>query len=112
MISLPSTWHIGRKLPPAGAVDPRPDWQQADVRWIRGALERARALPSGGWYVLDASRSFGRKPRCMQVEGRNLVIWRDADGSLLAAPNACPHLGAALDQGIKLACCRKPGGQG
>jgi isorenieratene synthase len=34
----------------------------------------------------------------MQVAGRRLVVWRDAAGALLAAPNACPHLGAALDE--------------
>lgn len=89
---------LGRKLGPAPAIDRRPDWQQADPTWIRNALARVSVLPSGGWYVIDASRSFGARPRCVQVAGQTLVVWRGEHG-LLAAPNACPHMGASLADG-------------
>jgi hypothetical protein len=89
---------IGRGLPPAPPPDPRPDWEQADLAWIRGALEHAQALPSGGWYVVDASRAIVERPRCVSVLGRALVVWRSGR-ELLAAPNDCPHMGASLAQG-------------
>ncbi len=91
-------WRFGRKLPAAGGVDRRPAFEQADPRWIRGALQRAQALPSGGWYALDASRAITSRPRCLQVAGRALVAWR-AGERLLVAPNACPHMGASLAAG-------------
>ena len=75
-----------------------PDWQQSDPKWIRGALRRARALPSGGWHVIDAVRAIEEEPRRYRVADRELVVWRGA-GGLLVAPNACPHLGASLADG-------------
>jgi hypothetical protein len=74
-----------------------PSWSEAKPGIIRAALARARARPSGGWYVLAGSRevragrAFGRV-----VGGREVVAWRDDDGALHAGPGACPHLGAAL----------------
>jgi hypothetical protein len=95
---VPRAFLIGRALPPAPPRDDRPDWQQADLAWIRGALAHAEALPSGGWYAIDASRAIGTRPRCVSVLGRKLVVWRDR-GELFAAPNDCPHMGASLAQG-------------
>jgi len=82
----------------------RPAWAQQQPTWadakpgqIRAALNRALDRPSGGWFVLAASRevrpgrAFGRV-----VAGRELVAWRDDDGALHVGPGACPHLGAAL----------------
>jgi hypothetical protein len=89
---------IGRALPAAPPPDDRPDWQQADVAWIRGALAHAEALPSGGWYVVDASRAIGTRRRCVSVLGRTLVVWRDGH-ELFAAPDECPHMGASLAGG-------------
>ena len=86
---------IGRRLPPAGPRDPRPDWQQASASWIARALQHAQQLPSGGWYALDASSAIGATPRCYQVHGQAFVVWRDGNG-IVAAPEACPHLGASL----------------
>ena len=94
-----------RRQPPAGAR-PAPDWQQSDPRWIRGALRHALLLPSGGWHVIDAVRAIGGRPLRYWVEGRELVVWRGAEG-LLVAPNACPHLGASLADGA--AAGRLPG---
>ncbi len=75
----------------------QPSWADAKPGLIRAALDRAQARPSGGWFVMAASRevrpgrAFGRT-----VAGRELVAWRDADGTLTVGPGACPHLGAAL----------------
>lgn len=75
-----------------------PDWVQANPHRIERELRSALALPSGGWYVLDASRSIRERPGVYWVEGRELVAWRDG-GELRVAPNACPHMGAALHEG-------------
>jgi hypothetical protein len=89
---------LGRSLPDAHARDPRPDWQQADPAWIRNALQRAQAKPGGGWYVVGASRAIDQRPRCVELCGLSLVVWRDGD-QRFAAPNECPHMGAPLEQG-------------
>jgi isorenieratene synthase len=75
-----------------------PDWVQANPHRIEDELVQALALPSGGWYVLDGSRSIGTAPRVFWVAGRELVAWRGA-GELRVAPNACPHMGASLAEG-------------
>ena len=89
---------LGRHLPFAPAVDERPDWQQSNAAWIDGALRASQKRPCGGWYVLDASRTIGDRPRRFEVGGRALVAFRDAD-RLIVAPDACPHLGASLSEG-------------
>lgn len=89
---------FGRILPDAGLRDERPTWQQASEEWIRRALEHSQRLPSGGWYVLDASRTIRPAPKRIRVKDRALVVWRDGEG-VCAAPDACPHLGASLAEG-------------
>jgi isorenieratene synthase len=89
---------IGRRLPATRMLDERPDWQQADAAWIRRALACSQQLPGGGWYVLDAARSFADRPRRVWLLGRALVVWR-AGMQLMAASDVCPHLGAALSEG-------------
>ena len=86
-----------RRLRPPAWADQQPTWADAKPGLIRAALYRAARRPSGGWFVLAASRevrpgrAFGRV-----VAGRELVAWRDGAGVLHAGPGACPHLGAAL----------------
>jgi hypothetical protein len=78
-------------------ADQEPTWRDAKPGLIRAALQRALERPTGGWFVLAASRevrpgrAFGRV-----VAGRELVAWRDGTGALHVGPGACPHLGAAL----------------
>lgn len=79
--------------PPAAAA---PDWVQANPARIERSLARALALPSGGWYAVDASSSIGRTPAGYTIDGHELVLWRAQDGALRAAPGACPHMGASL----------------
>lgn len=95
---LKTPLHFGRSLPPKPVWDARPDWQQADLAWIRHALAHSQVLPGGGWFAIDAVRRFGAAPRRMRVAGRDLVVWR-AQGVLHAAPDACPHMGASLSEG-------------
>ncbi|MEV6162108.1 DUF5914 domain-containing protein [Streptomyces sp. NPDC052052] len=78
-----------------------PTWREARPSLIAGALERSAARPSGNWYVVGASRSFGAagRPHGRTVAGEEVVLWRAGDGSLRAGPGACPHLGAPLRHG-------------
>jgi isorenieratene synthase len=85
-------------LAPRPAVSAAADWQQSNPCWIAAALERTLARPGGGWFVVDASRSIGAGPRRYTVAARDLVLWRDDEG-LVAAPDACPHMGASLAEG-------------
>ena len=79
-------------LPAAAA----PDWVQANPARIERSLARALALPSGGWYAVDASERVARTPVGYTVDGQELVLWRAQDGALRAGPGACPHMGASL----------------
>ena len=72
-----------------------PDWAQANPRRIERAWEHASQLPTGGWYVIDATRAISEKPKVYTIAGQRLVVWRDHDGAH-AAPEACPHMGASL----------------
>lgn len=74
-----------------------PTWRQARPSVIETALKRSQTRPSGNWYVVGASSDVPAKtPIGRTVAGRELVVWRDADGNLAAGPGACPHLGAPL----------------
>jgi hypothetical protein len=88
---------------PGEAISEAPDWVQANPGRIERALQRALALPSGGWFAVDASAQIGRRPRAYTIDGHELVLWRARDGSLRAGPEACPHMGASL------ACARVRG---
>ncbi|MFO0747400.1 MAG: DUF5914 domain-containing protein [Myxococcota bacterium] len=98
---------IGRR--PAGVVPadaPRgPDWAQADAEFIDAALAHALRKPSGGWFVIDGVERLARAapgkpggPLKVDIAGRELVVWKDAEG-WRAAPDSCPHLGASLADG-------------
>jgi hypothetical protein len=83
----------------AANLGPAPDWAQANPAAIDRALQRALALPSGGWYVLGASRDIRAAPVRFTVDGRDLVAWRDSDGAPLVGSDVCPHMGASLADG-------------
>ena len=99
---------------------PRPDWIRANPVTIENALRRSQSKPSGGWFVLGASRDFGRSfgvhaiarmpfahgesgllgPWRETIADQELVVWRATrNGPLHAAPAACPHMGAHLAGG-------------
>jgi hypothetical protein len=89
---------FGHRLPDMPVLDVRPDHEQADPAWIRKALAASQARTAGGWYVLDAGRRCSEAPRRFWIAGRPLVVFR-AGSQLVAARDACPHLGAALSAG-------------
>ncbi|WP_199442748.1 DUF5914 domain-containing protein [Umezawaea beigongshangensis] len=75
----------------------KPTWPEAKPALIAAALKRAQARPSGNWYVVAASREVvAAAPFGRTIAGREVVLWRGADGELLAGPGSCPHLGAPL----------------
>ncbi|MEU8651604.1 DUF5914 domain-containing protein [Streptomyces sp. NPDC048737] len=75
----------------------RPTWREARPAVIARALKRAQARPSGNWYVVGATLDVrDDRPLARTVAGREVVVWRDAGGRLVAGPGVCPHLGAPL----------------
>jgi hypothetical protein len=92
-------WTFGRApRSPERVTSAAPDWVQCKPGWIARSVARALALPSGGWYVVDAARAIGDGPRCYRIRGRAWVVWRAGD-EFRVAPNACPHMGASLADG-------------
>lgn len=80
--------------------DQEPTWRQASPAVIEAALKRAQARPSGNWYVAGASGDVPEgRPVGRNIAGREVVLWRGRDGTLVAGPGACPHLGAPLCDG-------------
>lgn len=74
-----------------------PSWRDARPGRIRSALALALAAEAGGWMVVGASTDLGRERSVVRVvDGVEITLWRDVDGSLLAGPGSCPHLGALL----------------
>ncbi|WP_420710830.1 DUF5914 domain-containing protein [Streptomyces sp. MUSC 125] len=75
----------------------RPTWREASPALIADALARAQARPTGNWYVVGASRALRPdRPMARSVAGREVVLWRNGEGRLVAGPGSCPHLGAPL----------------
>ncbi|MFD7435421.1 DUF5914 domain-containing protein [Streptomyces sp. NPDC059861] len=82
---------------PVAWTHQRPTWREARPAVIAGALKRAQARPSGNWYVVGATADLPRdRPLARTVAGREVVVWRDRVGRLVAGPGSCPHLGAPL----------------
>jgi isorenieratene synthase len=96
---------LGERLPPRHpAKDTRPDWAQANPRWIERAVAANTSRPETGWYVLGASRALAAAPRPYRVAGQDLVAFRSGEG-IVVGPDACPHMGASLS------CGRLEGGE-
>ncbi len=87
-----------RYLPQTDPAHLRGTWREARPARIDRALAAAQRRPTHGWLVAGASAEV-RPGRSLvrTVAGREVVLWRDTDGALLAGPGACPHLGARLD---------------
>lgn len=84
-------------LPQPGADRMRSTWRDARPGRIATALERAQRRDPGGWCVVGASTDLGsQRSLTREIAGREIVLWRDEDGSLVAGPGACPHMGALL----------------
>ena len=87
-----------RYLPQATPDHLRSTWREARPARIEATLRAAMRRPTHGWLVAAASADVPVGRTLLRtVAGREVVLWRDADGSALAGPGACPHLGARLD---------------
>lgn len=72
-------------------------WREARPARIDATLAAALRRPTSGWLVAAASADVpAGRTLVRSIAGREVVLWRDADGALLAGPGACPHLGALL----------------
>ena len=88
-----------RYLPQATPDRMRGTWRDARPGRIEESLADALARPTHGWVVVGASSEVPNGRSVVRtIGGREIVLWRDTDGSLLAGPGACPHLGARLDR--------------
>jgi hypothetical protein len=86
---------------PVSWAEQRPTWQDASPRVIGNALKRALARPSGNWFVVGDARAIkDGRPYGRTVGGTEVVLWRDAAGTLRGGPGACPHLGAPLKDSV------------
>lgn len=61
------------------------------------------------WYVVADSTDVADRPHAVQLLGEPIVLYRTADGAIVAAPDRCPHREAPLSQGRIdggcLVCC-------
>lgn len=84
-------------------------WRESAPGRIDESLQLALARDAGGWYVAGASSDVPQGISIARtINGVELTLWRRADGSLVAGPGACPHLGALLEgcavEGDRLLC--------
>ena len=87
-----------RYLPQTAPDRLRGTWREAKVPRIEASLAAALRRPTHGWLVAAASADVPHDRTLLRtVAGREVVLWRGEDGSALAGPGACPHLGARLD---------------
>lgn len=95
---------VRSRIPLSRLPQPTPDrltptWRQARPKRISASLAVSQAQNSGGWFVAGASGDVPAATSITRtIAGREIVFWRDTDGSLVAGPGACPHLGALLDK--------------
>ena len=87
-----------RYLPQTTPDHLRGTWRDAKPVKIDESLAAAMRRPTHGWLVAAASSDVPADRTLMRtIAGREVVLWRDTDGSVLAGPGACPHLGARLE---------------
>ncbi|MET0692696.1 MAG: DUF5914 domain-containing protein, partial [Propionibacteriaceae bacterium] len=87
------------RLPQPSTDRMAPTWRLAKPGRISTSLELAQGQNSGGWFVAGISTDVGRTESVTRtIAGREIVMWRNTAGELVAGPGACPHLGALLDK--------------
>ena len=57
------------------------------------------------WYAVCPVKAVGKKPLALVRFGKKLVLWRDAQGEIRCALDACAHRGAALSRGRVMDGC-------
>ncbi|MFY0572004.1 Rieske 2Fe-2S domain-containing protein [Archangium lansingense] len=81
--------------------------------WLMGTDENRQTQRLGApedfvrdtWYPVLESKRLGRRPVGVTRLGRQLVLWRDAQGRPVAQGAACPHRGADLSKGRVVSGC-------
>ena len=64
---------------------------------------------AASWYVAMLSKELGKKPKAIQLFGRDLVAWRDGNGAPVIMERYCSHMGASLAIGeVKDGCIQCP----
>lgn len=87
-----------RRVPQPPEEQIRSTWRQAAVPRIEKMLRLAQAHDAGGWHVAAPSAHLPQgRSTVRTVAGREVVLWRSEDGSAMAGPGACPHMGALLE---------------
>lgn len=87
-----------RNVPTVPHEHLRSTWKQARPGRIRASFDVAQSQDPGGWYVVGTTQDVrGDRSVTRTIAGREVVLWRDESGALLAGPGTCPHLGALLD---------------
>lgn len=61
-------------------------------------LQEYEAL-RGQWHVVAESADLAAGPLAVKLLGEHYVLWRSADGNVVAAPDRCPHREAPLSKG-------------
>ena len=56
-------------------------------------------LQGSPWLIAHKSMLETNKPRKISLYGKDYVMWKDAQGTVNALENACPHMGAMLSAG-------------
>ena len=51
------------------------------------------------WYLVARDTEVGTKPFALTRLNRDIVLWRDQNGTVQALENFCPHRGAQLSLG-------------
>lgn len=57
------------------------------------------------WYVVAEDADITGEPIARTLLGQDLVLWRSADGEVVAAPDRCPHREAPLSAGTIVDGC-------
>jgi len=67
-------------------------------------------IESTFWHPVAAGDDLRESPLRVMLLDRELVLWRDADGTVHAWADACPHRGASLSAGRIVPTPGEPGG--
>lgn len=59
----------------------------------------ASMLQGAPWLVAHSSMLSINQPYKISLYENDYVMWKDANGSIYALPNACPHMGTMLSEG-------------
>lgn len=91
-------WNPLTRVPPEPRDRLEGTWRQARPGRIRRSFEASQRRDPGGWHVAGASTDLAADRSIVRtIAGREVVLWRSLDGTVVAGPGACPHLGALLE---------------